>query len=65
MYPAFKTSESRIWRHFYDVIKVTSPKMRHQNDAKIFQFSSSPPLSKILVARTDRRVSQRGQWERV
>jgi len=31
--------------------RLTSPKLRHQNDVtKIFHFQAPPPLSKVLVA---------------
>jgi len=33
---------------FYDVIKMTLPKMRHLNDVTFFLFSN-PSLSKILI----------------
>jgi len=37
--------------YFNDVIKITPPKIHHQNDViKIFHSFLSPSLSKILVA---------------
>jgi len=44
-----KTSKSHICRHFYDVIKITSPKACHQNDiTKNFHFQA-PPLAKFWL----------------
>jgi len=41
-----KTSKSHITASFYDLIKISSPKIRHQNDVtKNFQFQA-PPLAK-------------------
>jgi len=41
-----KTSKSHICRRFYDIIKITSSKTRHQNDViKTFHFKA-PPLTK-------------------
>jgi len=41
-----KTSKSHVWRHFYDVIKVTSPKICNQNDVTNFFHFQAPPLAK-------------------
>jgi len=44
-YDAIKLQKYQLWRHFGDVIKITSPKLRHQNDTKIFDFQA-PLLAK-------------------
>jgi len=62
-----KASESHIWRHFYDVTKITSPKMRYQNDVTRYFYFQAPPLVKSWlrschVVQFYCRCSAREEW---